>query len=435
MFKEFESHIRNRFPDLLKETCILACSAGLDSVVLAHLCVRLELDVELAHCNFQLRGEESLDDEEFVKDLSKKLGLKAHVKRFDTETYAKENKLSIQVSARNLRYTWFRQLAEEKNLPYILTAHHADDSLETFLINLSRGTGIQGLTGIPERSGIVLRPLLSFSRIQIKAYAHKYQINWREDSTNEELYYLRNKIRHEITPKLKELHPNFLQNFQVTQSHLIGSASILRSYISELRSSLFVDRRGGWEISVKSLENLKPNADFLYALFSEYGFTEWDNVRDILQAPSGKQIRSKTHRLVKDREVLLLARLENEEPNSYYFELNEVEINAPLPIKIELVPEMTELSNEILYVDKETLNHRLEVRKWKKGDYFYPLGMKGRKLVSKFFKDEKYSALDKEQQWLLFSEDRLVWIIGKRADDRFKVTPDTAKILRFRLVR
>ncbi len=435
MFKEFESHINNSFPELLTEKCILACSGGLDSVVLAHLCARLKIDVELAHCNFQLREEESLDDEKFVKELASELGLMAYVKRFDTETYANQNKLSIQVAARNLRYTWFRQLAGEKNIPYVLTAHHVDDSLETFLINLSRGTGIKGLTGIEERSGILRRPLLRFTRSQIEAYADKFQINWREDSTNKELYYLRNKIRHEITPRLKELHPNFLQNFQVTQKHLKGSASILGSYIRELKSSLFVERKGGWEISVKSLEKLKPNADFLYALFSEYGFTEWDNVRDILRATSGKQIRSKSHRLVMDREVLILTRLENEEPSSYYFELNEGEIIEPLSIKIELVPEMAELTREILYVDKETLNHRLEVRKWKKGDYFYPLGMKGRKLVSKFFKDEKFSALDKEQQWLLFSGDRLVWIIGKRADDRFKVTSETEKILRFQLVR
>ena len=380
MLKEFEAHIRDSFPELLHEPSLLACSGGLDSVVLTHLFISLKIDFELAHCNFQLRGKESSEDEKFVENLANKYNIKYNIIRFDTVNYANKYKLSIQVAARNLRYAWFTQLAEEKNLTSVITAHHADDSLETFLINLSRGTGVQGLTGIPERSGIVLRPLLKFSRSQIDAHASKHQLNWREDSSNEDVYYLRNKIRHEIIPKLKELHPAFLKNFKETQRNLKGSASMLQNYLDGLKSVLFVERLSGWEISVKSLERLHPSSDHLYALFSEYGFTELNNLKDLLRARSGKQLQSKTHRLIKDRDVLLLIRLEDKERSSYEIELNEGEINIPVPMQIERVSKIDELSKRILYVDKETLNHRLQLRKWEKGDYFYPLGMKGKKI-------------------------------------------------------
>ena len=434
MFKEFEEHIRKEFPELFHQNCILGCSGGIDSIVLAHLCSRLKIDFSLAHCNFQLRDDESNEDEEFVRDFGTTIDKKVYVKRFNTNTYATQYKLSIQIAAREQRYTWFKELAEQMVGSLVLTAHHADDMLETFLINLSRGTGIRGLSGIPSRSGIIRRPLLKFSRAQVLEYAKKNNLQWREDSSNKEEYYLRNKIRHNIVPDLKDIHPTFMNNFLRTLEHLKGSSDVLNNYTARLKSDLFRQEGDTWRIFVEDLAALEPLNPLLYALFEEYGFTEWDNVRGLLSAGSGKQILSKTHRLVRDRSELLLAPFKTQDEEAYQFTLDASKIDGPVPMEILQADGIGETSKSILYVDKETLNNRLEVRKWKKGDYFYPLGMKGKKLISKYFKDEKLNALEKESQWLLFSGKDLVWVIGRRADERFKVRPQSRSILKFSLI-
>lgn len=419
---------------MLKERSLIACSGGLDSVVLTHLFYQMSTSFELAHCNFQLRAQESDLDEEFVVEFAKSINRKINVKRFDTKKYVNSNNVSLQMAARDLRYSWFDQLCEEKDLNYIVTAHQADDQVETFLINLSRGTGLKGLTGIPEKAGRIRRPLLVFSREELEQFARDEKIQWREDSSNQSTYYVRNRIRHNVVPELKQLHPGFLQNFQRSLEQLKGGQLILDQYVEALKSDLFRPDGKGWKISVKSLKELNPLHHYLYALFSEYGFGEWNNLADLLNASSGKIVLSGTHRLIKDRQDLLLSPLSAEDNNAFRFELKEGQTEGPVPMEIAEVQEIGERSPGILYVDKETLNNQLEVRKWKKGDYFYPLGMQGRKLVSKYYKDEKYNALEKEQQLLLFSGEDLVWIIGKRADDRFKVRPQTKEILRFRLL-
>ena len=403
-------------------------------MALVHLMAEMGLDFAIAHCNFQLRGEESKEDEDFVEELARNFDKKIYVKHFDTNRYISTSKLSVQMAARELRYAWFKELVAENKGIYVLTAHHADDSLETFLINLSRGTGIKGLIGIPERSGTILRPLLPFSRQNILAYAKSKGISWREDSSNLEKYYLRNQIRHELIPSLKMLNPAFLENFNQTQLHLRDISTILNNHIEKLKGSIFIPYGTGWKISVNSLAALAPLEGYLHALFADYGFREWANVKELLSASSGKQLFSDTYRLIKDREELILTPIREKKYETFNFKPETGRVQGPVPMDIDSVSNISRRSKHILYVDKETLNHRLEVRKWKKGDYFYPLGMKGRKLISKFFKDEKFDAIQKEEQWLLFSGDKLVWIIGQRADDRFKVRPQTKEILRFQLV-
>ena len=403
-------------------------------MVLAHLCSRMGLNISLAHCNYQLRGEESQEDENFVRNLANNLTCNIYVNHFDTEVYADLYKQSIQMAARELRYSWFRELVSEGHGDFILTAHHADDDLETFIINLSRGTGIRGLSGIPESKGPVRRPMLGFSREEISDYAQTNAIEWREDSSNLEKYYLRNKIRHDIVPLLKGLNSAFLENFKDTQENLTGVETIFTQHIEDLKGFLFQPYAKGWKIEVEALQKLKPNKAYLHALFNEYGFSELKNLEDLLTASSGKELISNSHRLIRDRDALILAPLEDLSADIFYFRPEMGKIQGPVPMLIDSVDDISKDNKDILYVDKETLNHRLEVRKWKKGDYFYPLGMKGKKLVSKFFKDEKYNALEKEDQWLLFSGGELVWIIGKRADERFKVGPDTTEILRFQLM-
>ena len=430
MVQKFKEHVAAAMPFLNGKKLLLACSGGLDSVVLAHLCKALKFDFALAHCNFSLRGTESDGDEDFVRELASTFEINVYVKQFDTEQYAEEQRLSVQMAARELRYKWFDELLQSKRYDYVLTAHHADDSLETFLINLSRGTGIEGLSGIPQVNGNVVRPLLPFSRNEIIEYAKSESIQWREDSSNTSVKYLRNKIRHEIVPGIKELNPTFLQNFQHTQHHLRQINDLVNNHLNELKSKLFQQRKDKVQIKIAELQKLQPLDAYLYGLFNGYGFSEWSDVKDLLTAESGKQVFSKTHRLIKDRQSLILAKIERKESEAFEIHSDKAIDELPIKISLEDVETFEKQGQNVVFLDKEKLNFPLVLRNWKKGDYFYPFGMQGKKKLSKFFKDEKLDVLSKEKQWLLCSGDDIVWIVGRRADERFKVDDSTMKILK-----
>lgn len=400
-------------------------------MVLAHLCSLNKMDFSIVHCNFQLRGYESDMDAFFVEDLARKLGKKIYIKDFDTNSYVNINKVSLQMAARELRYRWFEELMKKNKIKTLVTAHHADDNLETFIINLSRGTGIKGLTGIPAKTSNISRPLLIFSRAQIMQFAEIKNISWREDHSNLDKKYLRNKIREDVIPRLRELHPGFLGNYEATRANLEGSAALLENYLAEIKQELFQQEDDLIRIPINSLLKLDPIKVYMYELFHQYGFKEWNDVVGLLTASSGKEIYSQTHRLLKDRQYLLLQPLHPSTIEKFKIDAASGTITKPINMKIDEVKAMGEQSKRILYVDKETLNHKLSIRKWEKGDYFYPFGMNGTKKVSKFYKDEKLDLISKEKQWLLCSGDAIVWIIGRRGDDRFKVTPETKNILRF----
>ena len=404
-------------------------------MVLSHLCHDCSMDFTLAHCNFGLRGESSDKDELFVRELAKKLKVKIHVKSFNTDIYANQNKVSVQMAARDLRYQWFKELMAKNDCKSLVTAHHADDDLETFLINLSRGTGIKGLTGIPSKTAHISRPLLSFSRTQIETFAHSAGYRWREDESNTDTKYLRNKIRHEVVPLLKELHPAFLENFKNTQEQLQQTAQITEGHLVKVKAALFEHQDDAIQISIQVLQALEPTKGYIYGLFNEYGFTSWKDIFNLLTAMSGKEVRSKTHRLLKDRDYLLLSTIVEGAHDGLEIEANIKEISTPIRLAVMDVDQMGEQGKNILYVDKETLKYPLRLRKWQKGDYFYPMGMQGKKKLSKYFKDERMSVIAKEGQWLLCSEEKIVWVVGKRADERFKVTNATQNIVRFTLNR
>ncbi|WP_276391934.1 tRNA lysidine(34) synthetase TilS [Eudoraea chungangensis] len=426
-------HLTNRFPELVNQKFLVACSGGLDSVVLVNLLAKLKLDFIIAHCNFQLRGEESDLDEAFVQELGKTSKRKVLVKKFDTEAYASEQKLSIQLAARELRYHWFCILLKEYQLAKIVTAHHKDDNLETFLINLSRGSGLEGLKGIPEKNNLVARPLLVFSREDILSFAEKENVKWREDESNQEVKYLRNKVRHEMVSVIKSIHPSFLQNFETSRSHLEESSALLKDYQKFLTKKLLDKQQNRIKISIKKLKKYKPIKAYLYLLLKDYGFTQWEAIVDLIDAISGKAVYSKTYRLSKDRKALFLEPIPSMENNEWCIPLSEKEISLPVPLTIQLVDRIESVDKNILYADKETLEEKVVVRKYRKGDYFYPFGMRGKKKISKFFKDQKYSLHEKENQWLLTSGNEIIWVVGKRADDRFKVTPETKNIVKISL--
>lgn len=437
MLKSFESHIDAHLEFLKDTRLLIAISGGVDSVVLAHLCSELNLNFSLAHCNFNLRGEESNADEDFVLDLAEQLEVEVFIENFDTQAFANEHKRSIQMAARELRYDWFAELAEQLQFDYILTAHHADDNLETFLINFTRGTGLNGLTGIPMINDNIVRPLLPFSRETIEAYARKEAIKWQEDSSNSSRKYLRNKLRHEVVPILKEINPQLLDSFQSTIVNLNDTADIVEESLNAVakRAITNIDDNG---ITYKISEFKKVNNPkaYLFEMFKDFGFTEWNDILGLLDAQSGKHVLSNTHRLIKHRENLILTELKSVIIEPITLDAVEVQngiVETPIgQLIFKTVETILKTSENIIYIDKDKLSFPLELRLWKQGDFFYPSGMTGKKKISKYLKDEKLSLVEKEKTWVLTSEDNILWVIGKRADNRFRVTDKTKDILKIK---
>lgn len=433
MLTAFKTHINNNFPFLKESKLLIAISGGMDSVVLTYICKESELTISLAHCNFNLRGKESDADEDFVVNLADDLDLEVFVQDFDTQSYANDTKLSIQMAARELRYAWFFELSNQLQFDYILTAHHADDNLETFLINLSRGTGLDGLIGIPEINEKIVRPLLPFSRSVIEAYAIGQNLKWCEDSSNASTKYLRNKLRHNVIPALKETNPQFLHNFLTTQKYLSGINEILQEATSKVFEDV-VDKITEDEIhfNVLKLKKYKNVETYLFQLLKDYHFTSWEDIYNLLDAQSGKYVTSVSYRLLKNRNHLILSKIPNEE-NIGDLKIDSFgeKVETPIgKIQFEIVDEITESNDNTIFVDKDLLKFPLTVRLWKNGDYFYPFGMQGKKKLSKFFKDEKLSVLEKERAFVLCTDDKVVWVLSKRLDNRFKVTSKTKTILK-----
>lgn len=435
MLEKLDQHINHKFSFLKEKKLLIAISGGVDSVVLTHLFHQLNFDISLAHCNFNLRGKESDKDEEFVKKLGKQLNVKTFSIRFETETYAKENQLSTQVAARNLRYNWFQKLINKHHFDYVLTAHHADDNLETFLINLTRGSGLEGLTGIPEVNNHIVRPFLIFSRDEIEIYAAENNIKWRKDKSNASTKYLRNKIRHQIVPILKEINPTLLNSFQKTTEHLQESQYLIDESIFDFKNKVVtISENGTQKIDISQIQETTNPKAYVYQLLKEFGFTEWNDVTHLLSAQSGKEVLSKTHRLLKDRDFLILSEIK-ESLKNIEFQITEstLEIKFPIHLKFRKTTKTTSKSNQVIYIDLDKITFPLILRKWQHGDFFYPKGMTGKKKISKYFKDEKRSILDKENTWLLCSKHNIVWVVGQRQDNRFVGNEKTRNVLEISL--
>ncbi|RAV30159.1 tRNA lysidine(34) synthetase TilS [Sinomicrobium soli] len=429
MLAWFKEHIRNSFPFLEEAGLLVAVSGGIDSVVLARLCHTAGLKMALVHCNFHLRGEDSNGDEDFVRALAEELGVPVFTTSFRTEEYAAARGISIQIAARELRYDWFGKVLDAEGYDYLLTAHHADDMLETFLINLSRGTGIEGLAGIPAVNGKIARPLLPFSREQLFGYLQENGWTWREDGSNADTKYLRNRIRHRVVPELKQLSQGFLEQFGRTQRHLRECEQILEGHMDAVRDRVFFRKGERWTVAVDDLKALDPKETYLYYLFREFDFPV-DEIRKLLYAMSGKFIVSDKYVMLKNREELIITPQKEREKRQYEIPPGTREIFTPVHLQFLEGEATGKSSANTAMIDKDKLKYPLVLRKWEKGDYFYPLGMTNRKKVSKFFKDERFSVFDKEDTWLLCSGKDIVWIVGHRLDDRFKVAPDTGNILR-----
>jgi tRNA(Ile)-lysidine synthase len=435
MLDQLKNHIKHNFPFLASKKLLLATSGGLDSMVMAHLFHKLNYEIALVHCNFQLRGVESFGDQRFVQDYAEVKDIPIFVTQFDTEAFAEDYKLSTQVAARDLRYNWFYELFETENYDYILTGHHADDNIETFLINLSRGTGLEGLVGIPEQNDKIIRPLLLFSREEIANYANENGIKWREDSSNASDKYLRNKIRHDLVPLLKELNPRFIASFQKTQSFLQESQQMVEDASIMVYQQVAKQEEDEIRFDLNQLKKLPNYRSYLYQWLNEFGFLAWNDVYDLVDSQSGKQVFSSNFRLLKDRDYLILCPINTEnEVKDYFITEGAEEIKIPLNLSFCKVNEILLPSNTAIFVAQDKLEFPLVLRRWRQGDYFQPFGMEGKsKKVSKLFKDEKLSLIEKETVWILWSNETVVWVVGIRQDERFRIDDTTQNILKIQL--
>ena len=436
MHQALLNHIQQN--DLFTSTdkVLLAVSGGIDSSVLCYLFHKAGFSFAIAHCNFQLRDDESDEDESFVKELANHYHVPFHHIRFETNTYIKENKLSIQVAARELRYEWFEKIRREHGYAYIATAHHQGDVIETFFINLIRGTGISGLRSIVSKQGTIIRPLLFASKKDIVAYGEKNKILYREDSSNASDKYLRNKIRHHLLPVLKEFSPVAEESILHSIEKLRDAEFIYKQTIEQARSNICKEKNNTIHISITELQKLNPLTTYLYEFLKPYGFNAVaaGDILKALNGESGKRFLSTTHRLIKDRDFLIIEPLASSaKEEEYSIHKDQQEFAIPgiiLHFQITKAGKRTiPVAPHIAAIDLDMLHFPLILRKWKTGDTFYPLGLNGKKKLSDFFIDKKLSLPEKENTWLLCSDDKIVWVIGMRIDERFKVTGKTTNIL------
>ncbi|HRH59960.1 MAG TPA: tRNA lysidine(34) synthetase TilS [Chitinophagaceae bacterium] len=447
LLQSFTAHIKQQFPFLQPQQTklLLAVSGGIDSVVMTDLFYNVGFDFIIAHCNFQLRSEESERDEQFVKTLQKQYSKEVHVKKFNTDEYAEKNKYSIQEAARALRYEWFEELIagfkneQQNNLQfYLATAHHADDNIETLLMYFFRGTGIHGLTGMPAYNAEkkILRPMLFATREGIVGYAKEKQLQWVEDSSNAKNDYTRNFFRNQLLPMVKEVFPNAQQNLHENIQRFKDAEQLYLQALEAHKKKLLQQKGNEIHIPILLLKKTAPMQTILWEIIKPFSFSPQQVAEAIklFDAENGSYIQSATHRIIKNRAWLIIAANITDDAQHIIIESNAKKIdfsNGSLQLH-ELQNTNLSISSDscIAMLDEDEINFPLILRKWKQGDYFYPLGMRKKKKLSRFFIDQKLSRTEKEKAWVIEMNKKIIWLIGYRIDDRFKVTPRTKSVMK-----
>jgi tRNA(Ile)-lysidine synthase len=436
--KKIESNILKNQLFSKKHSLLLAISGGIDSVVLAHLLKKAGFNFSLAHCNFKLRGKDSDADEAFCKALAKELDVKFYVQAFDVEAYCKKNRVSVQMAARDLRYDWFNELIKKNKFDFLVTAHHANDVIETVFINLLRGTGIKGLKGIPEKTGNIVRPLLNFTKEEINAFAKKEKISYRTDKSNLEAKYERNLLRLEVLPKLKKIHPNLEQTFLNNVANFKEEAEIVNEFLTE-KTKLLVSKKGTQVVIDKlKLKKEKHLQTLLHHILESFGFTlsQITDIRTNLieNGETGKLFFTSSFTLTIDRKLIIIK--PGVEKTSESIRLNSLnELKSFDLLKLEEIKEFKSIQNNELVIEKNKLIFPLTIRQKQTGDKFRPFGMKGFKLISDFLKDQKLNAFEKENCRLLENGNGdIIWVMGHRSDDRYKIETKKNNLLKLTLV-
>lgn len=436
MIKAFTSFIEAQDLFSKDDRILLAVSGGMDSMAMLELFHKAGYVFDIIHCNFKLRGADADEDERFVLGMAERYGVKCFHRSFDTAGIAKSSGRSIQMVARELRYEYFDEVVVENGYNFVATAHHLDDQTETFFINLARGCGLAGLHGIAPKKDKLVRPLLFTGREGIETFIKENQIPYREDTSNAEVKYIRNKIRHEILPMFREINPSFDAEMTQNIARLAETESIFKDHIEKVRKALSKAEGDIVSFDIDKLKELNPIDAYLYAFLKEFGFGKDDIMKiiDTFEGISGKQFFSPTHRLLVDRDKILITRLPAGLLNyELTLDSDSRSISEPLEMAFEKLPAMDyniPQGEDIASLDYDKLRFPLRIRSWKKGDYFIPLGMKNRKKLSDYFIDKKFSRIKKERSLVLISGDDIAWIIGERIDERYKVTADTKLIYR-----
>jgi len=441
MIDQFKKTLFDQCKVDINDKLLVAVSGGLDSMVLLHLCIELKLIIYVAHCNFGLRGNESDSDEQFIKNYCDQNKIDFHSTRFNTKEYAKEKSISTQMAARELRYNWFNNLLEEFNYNYILVAHHADDQVETILLNIFRGKGPSSWSGMDAINGKLIRPLLNFTKNEIKVYAKNENLQWREDSSNLLRNYERNFLRLEVLPLLEKINPNFTSNILQFGERAFVQNKLLSLYFESLTKEFVTNENGDLKIEIDKLNAVDETAQFLFHVLHplQFNFETCENICSNLKNRSGKIFYSKTHRAYIDRNNLIASTINNSKAESIFI---QQPIQQLLPnnstLNFEFIPFSEKVfsnhKKSIAYLDTDLITFPLEIRSKKEGDFFHPLGMNGTKLLSDYFIDNKYSLRDKEDVLLLTMNDSILWVINDRIDQRYRITESTKNLLKIEFI-
>lgn len=419
------------------EKVLLAVSGGIDSMAMAHMFLHLPYDTGIAHCNFSLRGNDSDLDEELVRKFSENNNIPFYTVRFNTQAYADEKGISIQMAARELRYDWFEDIRRENNFDLIAVAHNLNDNVETMLINLVRGTGLTGLTGMKPVSGRIIRPFLSVTREKIQDYCSDNSIFYREDKSNAETKYTRNKIRHNVIPLLQQINPSLLRTLNESAERFGELNEIVNWHISRLRSELSVRKDDAIIFDQNKLKKYCINKTVLFELFRDFDLdnSQTGDLLNIIEGRTGSQIITPTHRITRNRDEILVTEIIDDKKV-------QVTVSGFDDLPSDISGMFLDVDNSfnipadasVACLDSEKVLFPLIIRKWQPGDSFFPLGMNQKKKLSDYFIDKKYSLPEKEKKRVLISDGKIVWILGDRIDDRFKITENTRKALQLKLL-
>ncbi|MAX69088.1 MAG: tRNA lysidine(34) synthetase TilS [Flavobacteriales bacterium] len=428
--------MKNRFSENIKKNnlfskedkLIVAISGGADSVALAILLNDCNFPIVFAHCNFNLREDESDADEDFVRKLAKKMDLECYVESFETEKFAEENKISIQMAARELRYSWLEKIRTKTDSKYIAVAHHKDDDIETYFINLIRGSGIRGFLGMKDKKNTIIRPLLNFEKNEIESYLRFKNQKFRTDSSNIDTKYLRNNIRKHIVPIIKDINPSFSNTFSNELEYMNDVFKVFQKVIKAEMKDIVLSTDVDIILDKNKLIFSDNKKILLRELIFPFGFSQTEQILNSCNDISGKIFYSKSCKLLIDRDKIIISELKNTEEICLEISDNLPEINFPINMRFDISEELSYYKSEKKATfDLDRIKFPIQIRRWKEGDYFHPIGMNGKKKLSDFFIDEKLSRFEKEKCCIMCSDEKIMWIIGHRMDDRFKITNKTKK--------
>lgn len=423
---------------------LVACSGGIDSMVLLDVLLKLNYSFAVAHCNFKLRGTESDDEMKFVADFCTRNNIRFFAQEFDTLHYKKENKISTQIAARQLRYEWFEKIRKENHFHCIVTAHHADDQLETILLNFTKGTGVNGLVGMKPKNNFIIRPMLAITKAEIMDFALANKIEYREDSSNSSNDYQRNKVRHNIIPVLKDINPNISAQINDFSNRMLDVATLLELQIEQIKKKCYTEKEGIIRIKINYIKNHISKNTIIYYMLKDFGFSNDVMYNVLYNSQTSAQFFSTTHRMILDRKELIVTSVEQDKMSTLFFEKipNKIQFNnAKIECKLVPIEKLSLKENkQYAYFDADKIEFPLLIRYLKNADYFYPFGMKksakndkvGKKKITKYFRDLKLNLLEKEKTPIIFSNEKALWLVGHCIDDRFKITSNTKFVLKMK---